>query len=261
MPCSPRRKTITRSGGIGDWLPGNATRKTARAGVAPIALPHAYIPITSAPSLIEDTAKRLELGVHPHELLVLWEIHNVTMARRHWPDHWGKIEGIDIDSITDPIITGPIFTIPSSPGSPTHRRQILLLRAEARWRDSPVYGLLQYRRGWPDVKVTIEGIEHQRNRHDVQMAQRGLELVQGHAQRGRPPLDREPELDRLADLARRWACKTNHTPDDVQWQHLAMTDVRDQKTLEKAAGKLDIKIGDIQQRARERDAQDIPLPG
>ena len=101
-------------------------------------------------------------------------------------------------------------------------------------------------------------IEHQRNRYDVQMAERGLALAQGLAPRGRPPIGREQELDRLADLARRWARATNHAIDDVMWLHLAMTDMCSQESLERKAGKRSTGIGDVQRRARERDALALP---
>jgi hypothetical protein len=253
----------TRRGGIGDRLPGGATRLTARRGASPITLPYMAIRNLDALQLLDDIALRIKLGVHPYEDLWMLEHFDSYLARRHQPDYWTRTWGIDLDTIVDPL--GPaavtVISLPSTPGFPTHGLRLLLLRREVRWRDSPVYGLVRYRRGWPTSKITIEGIEHQRNRYDVQMAERGLALARGDAPRGRTPIGRLEELDRLADLARRWARgKPHHTLDDVQWQHLALTDLRSQQTLERAAGKLSIRIEDVRQRAREHPAWAIQLP-
>lgn len=254
LPKRRRPSQAVRSGGIGDQLPGGATRRTARGGQAPVALPRAWVTNTSVLSLVDDVALRLRLGVQPHELLVEWTIVDPHLAHRSWPTYWLRIWGIDLASVIDPITIGPVFTLASPPGSPTHARRLLLLEAEVHWQDSPVYARFRYRRGWPEVKLSIEGIEHQRSRYDVQMAQRGLALARGMAPRGRPPRDREPELDRLADLARRWARQKHRALDDVQWQHLEATDMRAPRTLERAAARLSIHIDDILKRAHEREA-------
>jgi hypothetical protein len=253
-PQLAQRTLVTRGGGIGARLPGNATRKTARKGVAPVALPYAWFTTLATPSVIDDIAEYDRLGIKPHEVLREWISVDGHLARRHQPEFWLRIKGIDLASITDSDDLGPRFSLPSPPGSRTDGVTLLWLHAEVRWRDSPVYGLLQFRRGWPEVKITIEGIEHARNRYDVQMAERGLALAQGVAPRGRTPVGPEQELDRLADLARRWAEATGRAIDDVTWRHLAVTDVCNRKKLEHKASSRGIRIGDVQRRARERDA-------
>jgi hypothetical protein len=256
LPELPQPGRAVRRGGIGDRLPRNATRRTARRGVGPVALPRAWITTDTPVSLVDDIARRLQLGVRPHETLKVWTTVDPHLARRHHPEYWVRLWGVDLASVADPVTIGPIFTLPSPRGSPTHGRRLLLLEAEVHWQDSPVYGLFKYRRGWSEVQESIKGIEASRNEYDVQMAARGLALARGHAPRGQPRHDREPELDRLADLARRWASAAPHRSiDDVQWRHLALADMRTQQALERAASKLDIRIGDIHQRARERDTE------
>ena len=148
---------------------------------------------------------------------------------------------------TDLLLTG-------AKGLITHGRKILLLRAEVRWKDSPVFGLMQYRRGWPEAKITIESIEHQRNRYDVQMAEQGMALARGYAPRGRTPYGRPEELDRLARLGLKWVRVpgTGRSPEDLTWPVIAMTDGdRRAKKVQGQASKLAISIKDVRQRALE----------
>lgn len=261
-PHGPTRSALVpRRGGIGDRLPREARRRTARHGVGPVALPHAWIPIDSGATLVDDIATRLTLGVKPHEVLCEWIIGDPFLARRHWPDYWVRIWGIDLASIRDLVAVGPAFTLPSPRESPTDGRQLLRLEAEVHWRDSKVYALFKYRRGWPKVKVTIEGIEDRRNEYDVQMAEQGRRLAEGLAPRGRPPVDRELELDRLARLGLAWVRVpgTGRSPGDLTWPILADADGgRDSKKLQARAGPRSIGIDDVRVRASEIAAHPAP---
>lgn len=255
-----QRALVPRRGGIGDRLPGNATRRTARRGVGPVALPRAWIPIDTGATLVDDLATRRTLGVRPHEQLVHWVIVDPHLARRHWPDYWVRIWGIDLATVTDPVTVGPIFTLPSQPGSPTDGRRLLRLEAEVRWRDSPVYALSKYRRGWPRVKITIERIEDRRNEVDVQMAEQGRRLAEGLAPRGRPRSSREQELDRLARLGLAWVQVpgTGRSPADLTWPILALADQRRPEKLKATASARSIGIADVQRRVAERAATGGP---
>jgi hypothetical protein len=250
-----------RRGGIGDRLPGNATRRTARRGVGPVALPQAWLPIDTGASIIDDIALRLQLGVRPHEVLLYWEIHDPHLARRHWPEYWVRIWGIDLDSVTDSITVGPVFTLPSPEGFPTHECRILRLRAEVRWRDSPVFALFEYRRGWSEVKISIKGIESERNEYDVRMAEKGRRLAEGLAPRGPTPIGREQELDRLARLGLKWlqVPGTGRSPQDLTWPIIAMVNGnRNPKKVQAYASERDIGIDAIRQRAGEIAGRSSP---
>ncbi len=247
-------------------LPG-PPRLTRRAGTAPLA-PSAVLvlpPLTP----IEDAALRADLNaetrlVEPDEpLLCFLYAGTVRLARRDWSEYRIEQVGYRHDD-APPTFFGPPVYPPEGLEALTGGRRILLLRARIFWRDALVYAELRWRPNPHDpmkpFAMKIKDAEHARNRYELQMVTRGLELLQGIARRGRTPDNRERYLDYCADLARRWV-RTQRGKgrdiDDVEWRYIALTGWRSQAQVERKAARVSIGIEDVHQRAREREAWGI----
>jgi hypothetical protein len=229
------------------------TRRTRRRG-SPAAQP---LGITAARrDSLQDADDRIELEVDACEPLATWTVMSPEMARKLQPDYRVEFTGIvfhDGEEVPDGRIYPPLRT------PPIDGKRMLILRARVYWRDATVFGQVLRHRDWPEneMRKSIEGTEQARNRYEIEMAERGLDLLVGWAPRGRPADDREGELNRLAKLALKWLRiqrQRGRGIDDLTWPILAQLDLdRSVKKLQAKASKLSFRITDVRQRALELD--------
>ena len=264
-PISPQQIAV-RSGGIGDVLSPGVVRKTARAGIHPLAVPRGMARLILDRSYAADAVERQYLNVAPDVPLTYLTIEDAILARRHWPEYRVVMIGVDLRHVNwgGRIPEGIYLPIYPSKGHElqTYGTRILRLCTRIYWNDSPIYGEFLWQPGWNGERSSTqgEGVELRCNQHAVLMAQRGLELFQGIPPRGRTAADREEELVRLARLGLRWARVSGkgRSPDDITWPVIALTDAdRPVKKIQARASKRNIGIEDVRRRAREIESRDI----
>ena len=253
-----------RSGGIGEPLRSGGVRRTARTGVRPLALPHEMARLFVRQSHAVDAAEREYLDVAVDVPLTYLSIEDAILARRHWPEYRVVMIGVDLRHTGwgERIPQGIYLPIYPNKGDEvqTYGTRFLRLCTRIYWKSSPIYGELLWQLGWDGEHPSIrgEGIGLRHNREAVFMAQQGLELLQGIVPRGRTPGERDRELDRLARIGLKWVQQPGkgHTPDQLDWSIIAMTDRnRGVGKVKTAASKKGIGIEDVRQRARELQAQ------
>lgn len=103
--------------------------------------------------------------------------------------------------------------------------------------------------------MSIQGIELKRNREDVRMAERGLDLLSGRAPRGPSEIDREDILNEWANAGRHWLKirRAKGYPvgaEDVTWEQVvdALPGKRSRKKITDRASERGISIRDVWQR-------------
>jgi hypothetical protein len=255
------RGSFLRRGGVGDRLPGGATRLTARAGVNPVAVPEGVIFPDVSP--LEDLTIRLRYGIGVHEKPVHLIYFGPVIARRRWPDYRVAILGIDLRTLP-PDVEGPVFPLPGWEIQ-TYGRRLLMLHAQVFWRDSPVFADWRWDRRWgPGVapKESIRDVEHKRNREDVRRAERALELLRGQAPRGPSEIDREDILNAWAAAGRRWLKVRRERgyatiTEDVTWEQVADALPGNRKKITDRASDRGVSIKDVHQRIDDLDRWEV----